>query len=615
MHLLTCSVKRGFPREEASAHNNRGVRLFERGHREKAADRYTQALAVDVYCAEAHNNLGVALKALGKPLEAILHHQVAIRLRPGDPICRRAFVECLSDLQLTRVSESLEEDILAALTFEGINPQGLAFPLASLVRNIPACEELDACLRRVGGSATLDELMEAGLADLHANRLLIGALSKAILRDPSIERTMTEIRRALLHAVTETDSVQPRLQLLSFVCAMGRQCFANEYVYYVSDDERRALQTLEHRLECSGSLQPDARRLLIAVLACYRPLGDDRYRDLIRLIPADSNDGVAELVMQQVTEPAREQQLTRTIRSVGSIADGISARVRAQYEVNPYPRWLAGDRPGEESLRGVMRTLLPHVPPERLPDTLAPQVLVAGCGTGQEVIKRSFQFPSARIVAVDLSLASLAYAKRKAIDLERHNVEFVHGDILQLDRIGESFDIIECVGVLHHMRDPVAGWRMLVKLLKPGGFMRIGLYSEAARRHIAAAQALVTARGYAATPDGIRQCRRDLLTASEANGASQVRQIVDFYTLSETRDLLFHVQEHRFTLPKVASIIDALGVACAGFEVGTSVREAYLERFPDDPTATSLAHWHEYELSHPDTFMGLYLLWMHKSVP
>ena len=44
----------------------------------------------------------------------------------------------------------------------------------------------------------------------------------------------------------------------------------------------------------------------------------------------------------------------------------------------------------------------------------------------------------------------------------------------------EKFDIIESAGVLHHMSEPMTGWRVLTDLLKPSGLMRIGLYSELA---------------------------------------------------------------------------------------------------------------------------------------
>ena len=70
----------------------------------------------------------------------------------------------------------------------------------------------------------------------------------------------------------------------------------------------------------------------------------------------------------------------------------------------------------------------------------------------------------------------------KLLRLGLTNLEYLQADILKLDHLEQEFDIIESVGVLHHMDEPMAGWRVLVDLLKPGGLMKIGLYSELARQ-------------------------------------------------------------------------------------------------------------------------------------
>src|SRR5690606_839498 len=109
-------------------------------------------------------------------------------------------------------------------------------------------------------------------------------------------------------------------------------------------------------------------------------------------------------------------------------------------------------------------------------------VLIAGAGTGKQALQSAFAYgPKARLLATDLSAPSLGYAdcaaKRYGVD----NIEFMVADILDLDRLDRQFDIIECVGVLHHMADPWAGWRKLVSRLKPSGLMYVGLYSATAR--------------------------------------------------------------------------------------------------------------------------------------
>ena len=177
------------------------------------------------------------------------------------------------------------------------------------------------------------------------------------------------------------------------------------------------------------------------------------------------------------------------------------------------------------------------------------------------------RFPDSSVLAVDLSLTSLAYAARKTHELGIGNIEYAQADILALGSLAERFDVIECAGVLHHLDDPLAGWRILCSLLRPDGVMRIGLYSELARRHVVRARELIAAEGFAPTPDGIRACRAAILARQDDALLARVARGEDFYSLSGCRDLMFHVREHRFTLPRIAGLLADLGLAFIGFEL------------------------------------------------
>ena len=89
------------------------------------------------------------------------------------------------------------------------------------------------------------------------------------------------------------------------------------------------------------------------------------------------------------------------------------------------------------------------------------------------------------------------------------NIEYAHADILKLGSIGRTFDLIELIGVLHHLSDPAAGLNVLLSLLKPGGIIGIGLYSERARRAIVAARAFIAERGYRPMVEDIRAAGRN----------------------------------------------------------------------------------------------------------
>jgi SAM-dependent methyltransferase len=296
------------------------------------------------------------------------------------------------------------------------------------------------------------------------------------------------------------------------------------------------------------------------------------------------------LITQQIREPAEEARIAAGIPALTAIDDEVSRAVRTQYEENPYPRWTLNGTPQASAA----------APPQQPRDAL-----IAGCGTGLSTVEFARQAPGTRILAIDLSLASLRYAKRMAGRLGLANVEFGQADILQLGALGRQFDFIDASGVLHHLADPSQGWRILLSLLRPGGIMQVGLYSELGRRNIVAARALIAARGYRSTADEIRRCRQDVVAAVDAQVAS-VAQRDDFFTLSECRDLLFHVQEHRTTVPEIKSFLTANGLEFGGFFIDAATRARFAARFPKPQAALDLDCWHAFETEAPDTFAGMY---------
>jgi hypothetical protein len=159
----------------------------------------------------------------------------------------------------------------------------------------------------------------------------------------------------------------------------------------------------------------------------------------------------------------------------------------------------------------------------------------------------------------------------------------------------------------------MAGWRALVDLLRPGGLMMIGLYSELARWPVVEARRVIAERGHTPTLAGIRRFRADLRAGGEARLRQTLEQSVDFYSASGCRDLLFHVQEHRYTVPMIESAVRALGLEFIGFELhDATVLARYRERFRDDPGASTLAHWDAFEHEHPETFAESYKFWLRK---
>jgi SAM-dependent methyltransferase len=211
---------------------------------------------------------------------------------------------------------------------------------------------------------------------------------------------------------------------------------------------------------------------------------------------------------------------------------------------------------------------------------------------------------------VDLSLASLAYAQRKSNELRLNNIDYLQADILQLHQIGKEFDIIESAGVLHHMDEPMAGWRVLTDLLKPGGLMMIGLYSELARQNIVEVRKEIASLGLGTSATEIRNFR-ELSRESKIHDVNQLSTSADFFSLSEFRDLIFHVQEHRFTLPQIKKCLDELGLKFCGFINKVAISN-FRKLHGKNADIYDLALWHQYEESNPRAFARMYQFWCQK---
>jgi len=166
---------------------------------------------------------------------------------------------------------------------------------------------------------------------------------------------------------------------------------------------------------------------------------------------------------------------------------------------------------------------------------------------------------------------------------------------------------IDCSGVLHHMADPLEGWRILLTLLRPGGLMHLGFYSEAGRKDVVAARSFIADRGFGSRPPEIRRCRQELLNTPLAG----VARFADFFTTSECRDLLFHVHEARMTIPAIAAFIGDHHLKFLGFEFDAPDR--LRNHFAASGwSLTDLDRWHEFETRHPNTFSGMYQFWVQK---
>jgi SAM-dependent methyltransferase len=247
-------------------------------------------------------------------------------------------------------------------------------------------------------------------------------------------------------------------------------------------------------------------------------------------------------------------------------------------------------------------------PPEMLKNTI--RVLVVGCGTGHHPISVALRYANAEVVATDISRRSLAYGMRLARQLAITNVRFVENDLLNLSELDGRFHVIECVGVLHHMQSIADGIGALVGKLHENGLLKIGLYSHMAREPVVYARARIESLGLTAATDDIRRFRKTVLAAPENDALRRILDFGDFYTLSNCRDLLFHVHEQHVTIAAIGSLLAGAALRFIGFEtMDATLADAYRRRFPEDQAMNDLSHWETVEELNPGAFAGLYQCW------
>ncbi|MDO8812537.1 MAG: tetratricopeptide repeat protein [Gallionella sp.] len=628
------------------AHNNLGNILKDMGLLDEAATSYRRALQIRSGYAEAHCNLGNTLRELGQPIDAEASYRKALQIRPdfiealnnlalllntqGDsatalnivyhslnlketPEARNIFVACAKHLDFTQNDSDIRAFMVRALTEPWGRPSELAQAGASLVRLNP---DIGGCVTRAIGAwpqrLAAQELFNInGLAALASDALLSALLDAMPVCDIEMERFLTMARHALLEAAV-TASVDDASNALSFYSALARQCFVNEYVFCCTDDEIKKADDLRDSLAAALEANTKIPALWPVTVAAYFPLCSLPYAT--RLLEQQWPEEVAAVLKQQVREPAQEQQLRASIPRLTGIEDEVSLRVQNQYEENPYPRWIKPDPAVQaKNIAAYLQQKFPLASFRRDIKSGNIDVLVAGCGTGQHSIGTAQRIQGAQVLAIDLSMSSLGYAKRKTQELGLASVEYAQADLLKLGSLERSFDVIESVGVLHHLTDPFAGWQVLLSLLRPGGFMELGFYSATARRNIVRIWDFIAERGYGSTASEIRRFRQDLMDSDNSVDFGAALNSADFFSTSTCRDLLFHVHEQRMTLTGIDEFIRKNNLTFLGFEIDADVLQAYKLRFPDDRTATNLAQWQAFENENPDTFSSMYHFWVQKA--
>lgn len=591
--------------------NGYGLLLLQRGQPAQAGAKFAAGCghvsAKHPIRAALLTNLGLARLQTGHGVEGLTALAQAVEVAPDAAEGWRRLAGALRDTRIVPEWPGFRPLLEQLFERPDINPRSLATAAVALLRqDREIASLLDAIRHAPSAVADTLEALAGPAARLVNDPLFRMLLVNTPIPDLAVELLLVQLRTALLdQAEGPPESL---VEDLGLTVAVARQAFLGEYVLFTGAGEDRRVNVLVASLDRSDLGARPGDSFKIALIAAYRPLAASPLATHLRAL---EDPNLADLMREQLGEPDEEVHCRTQLPRLDPPTDPVSLAVQQQYEQNPYPRWTRCSVGEPREFHAAIRGALPELEAHEVPILEQPRVLIAGCGTGLETLRVANTYLGADILAVDLSATSLGYAMRKARQYGLSDIRHLQADILHLGALGERFDLIESFGVLHHMADPSCGLQILAGLLGPDGLLSIGLYSEIGRRAVVEARAHIAGSGYTDDPDGIRGLRRAfMLDGAPPAVAGVMSPASDFWTLSDCRDLLFHVNEHRFTLPQIGNMLKVAGLEFLGVQFGhVPDRIRYRAEVRRPGALRDLRRLHDYEIDHPDVFGDTYRLW------
>lgn len=625
-----------------------------------ARTAFNTALQLDPHATRADLGLAHCLFLQESWVEAFQHYRALQTRYPQDKFVKQQIICVLAKLKADEYNEELESDLITYLSFTELDIEPLSFFSASLLKHkftslfsqLPQLKQHPKANKKEPIIHSESVLIQA-LEQLIADPLFNSMLHNITLCDCEIETALIACRSQLMYKVLQyqkplTDSetafclnlalhqlrsefalaiTDKETQLIDEVRSLLYQSFIDQQNTVVSHQQSSVPSASNTKL----MLLPETLEPIFLIYNTYDSLASllhtSNEAQTQQVNSASNNDLITSPLnyiksfnfpenwqhwLQQAVDLSDQLQQTDSKIEVCSTIHSSSTPIRHQYEQNPYPKWqyLPARTPNDYA-RALQQQLMarPALSEWDLKFLNKPKLkmLVAGCGTGRHALHLAQNFEQLDITAIDVSRTSLCYAHLKARQLNAEGIRFYQGDILTLPTDWQ-FDLIECSGVLHHMANPLLGLKRLREMLCPGGLIKLGLYSQIARRDLLKLRAGLKKHCIASlTNKELRDIRSSLLEHQNNQLMTDILASPDFYSLSGFRDLLLHVQEQDYTPKTLLSLLQHAKLHFMGFSnLSESTKQLYRKDFPEDFNGADLINWENFEHRHPHTFGHMY---------
>ncbi len=592
-----------------------GSDAVDRGDFSTAKNYFEKAVELAPRSAQQRFHLALVMEALADFGGAGEQLTEALRLQPNMLEAARRLGALVTRRSLPGNVKLNPRGVQAALNFDLVNRDQIAEAFVYSMARVDPLKAAFEIGRSQGWIDAARGLCLKKTSSLLTDDLFRSALTGNIIRMPDLENLLAAIRRVMLLEMP-AERFQDR-GLSAFLTTLAEQCWINEYVWQFSSEEEDALrQRFSETNFTSGEIQAGIN---LAIAATYRPIGtwlgpNIDEASVRKVKPHVVRDFAVEHLRVEKIEQAHSAKMPGL---GGALSDATSQAVRDQYEASPYPRWTSlGVLTNRAEWRGLLHQFFE---PERLTFLDSPfDILIAGCGTGLQALAAATVYgPNARVTAIDISRTSLGYASRMAEKLAIKNIQFLQADILDLEgavEFKDRFEVIECVGVLHHMEKPLSGWQTLKGCLSNRGILLVGLYSRIARRYSAELRNAPDRPGPNCSDKELRDYRQALLKRPGGKLRDEYFGIRDLYSTSSFRDLILHVSEKNHSLLEIAAFMRVNGVSFRGF-MNVQDFVQLKAAFPTAEWPGELKQWAELEKRNPNLFGDMYRFWCDKYVP
>jgi SAM-dependent methyltransferase len=199
---------------------------------------------------------------------------------------------------------------------------------------------------------------------------------------------------------------------------------------------------------------------------------------------------------------------------------------------------------------------------EYKPDT---DILIAGCGTNQAAVL-AYTNPNAKVVAVDISQASLDHQQFLK---EKHglwNLELHLLPIEELSTLGSDFDLVVSTGVLHHMAEPLTGMKALASVVRPDGVIGAMLYAKYGRLGIDILESVFRDLGLGQDDASIQVVREAISRLSPEHPVQSYLKIAqDLRSDAGLVDTFLHGRQKSYTVDDCLELVNSAGLEFQGW--------------------------------------------------